>query len=402
MIEKIIFSMAAFILFTYVFLFKLIKRNDTNYLIILIAQALGISINFILIIFNIESITLKAITYLLCIIIPALVLSVELGGMNFSELMSYITCKFFMAIGNNKIAKSILINLVTKYKDSYLGHKMLAQIYEKEGGMRKAIDEYVKVLDIRKDDYKSYYTISVLLNDLGKKDESIEMLKNLIKVKPEFYKATELLGDLLSEKERYQEAINVYMQALKFYPEKYEIYYNLGMIYTQLNDFQMAKEFYEKSAELNHNLYGAHYKLGQIALLYRDLDSAEDSFTKAIYGENESKAYFELAKIYVMKNQKEKAVIFLNKSIELDSNNYSKAKEEPIFFGIKKQLQKPEVETKKEQTQKSKKEQEIEDYLEGTYNITKKIDLNETAKYGIKLNEFKWQKGSQKERIDPN
>jgi len=29
---------------------------------------------------------------------------------------------------------------------------MLANLYEKEGGMRKAIDEYVQVLDIKKND----------------------------------------------------------------------------------------------------------------------------------------------------------------------------------------------------------------------------------------------------------
>jgi tetratricopeptide (TPR) repeat protein len=59
--------------------------------------------------------------------------------------------------------------------------------------MRKAIDEYVKVLDIKKDDYKSYFKISVLLRNLGKKTESIEMLKTLNKKKPEFYETTEML-----------------------------------------------------------------------------------------------------------------------------------------------------------------------------------------------------------------
>lgn len=405
MIEKIIFSILAFILFTYIFLFKLIKRNDTNYLIILVSQAIGILINFIQIIFNcLEGNVFKIITYLLCIIIPIIILIFETNGINFSEIMSFIVSKFFIMLGNKKIAKKFLVNLVTKYKDSYIGHKMLAKIYENEGGMRKAIDEYVKVLDIKKDDYKSYYIISVLLNDLGKKTESIEMLENLIKVKPEFYKATELLADLLGQTEKYKEAINVYMQALKYYPENYEIYYNLGIIYTKLNDFQMAKDFYEQAAELNHNLYNAYYKLGQISLLYRDLDAAEENFAKAMYGNKEADAYFQLSKIYIMKNQREKSIMFLNKSIELDSENYKKAKEEPIFFGIKKQIKKPESQEKKENIEKNKKEMEIEKYLDNTYDITKKIDLDETSKYGIKINEFKWQKGnvSQKERIDPN
>ena len=58
---------------------------------------------------------------------------------------------------------------------------------------KKAIEEYVKVLDIRNDDYKSYFKISQLLNDLGKKDEAIQMLNTLIKKKPELYEANKML-----------------------------------------------------------------------------------------------------------------------------------------------------------------------------------------------------------------
>ena len=49
---------------------------------------------------------------------------------------------------------------------------MLAEIYEKEGGMRKAIDEYVQAIDLDKQDYDSYYKVAELLNGLDKKDEA--------------------------------------------------------------------------------------------------------------------------------------------------------------------------------------------------------------------------------------
>ena len=51
MIEKIIVTLVSFLLFIYVFFFKMIKKNDTNYLIILGIEAIGILINFIQIIF---------------------------------------------------------------------------------------------------------------------------------------------------------------------------------------------------------------------------------------------------------------------------------------------------------------------------------------------------------------
>ena len=44
MVEKIIFSLISFLLFAYIFLFKMMKKNDTTYLAILICQAIGILI----------------------------------------------------------------------------------------------------------------------------------------------------------------------------------------------------------------------------------------------------------------------------------------------------------------------------------------------------------------------
>ena len=96
----------------------------------------------------------------------------------------------------------MLIDLVSKYNNSYLGHRMLAHIFEKEGGLRKAIDEYVQVLDIKKNDYESYYRISILLNELGKKDEATEMLKTLLKNKPQMYEASKMLRRDIFRKKR--------------------------------------------------------------------------------------------------------------------------------------------------------------------------------------------------------
>lgn len=198
MVGKILFSLIAFLLFGYIFIFKLIKKNDTTYLFILISQALGILLNFLQIIFNIYASTiLNVIIYLLCLIVPTIILVIEFRGINFSELIYVCASKILLAIGNRKKAKELLIVLISKYDKSYNGHKILAEIYEKEGGMRKAIDEYVKVLDIRGNDYKSYFKISKLLKDLGKKNEAIQMLNTLVKKKPELYEASKILRRII-------------------------------------------------------------------------------------------------------------------------------------------------------------------------------------------------------------
>ena len=378
MIWKIIFSLISFLLFIYIFIFKLIKKNDTTYLFVLISEALGIALNFIQILFNIlNGAFFTCITYLLCIIIPGLILAMEIKGLNASEYLSVVVSKIFVIFGNRKKAKDVLNNLVSKYDKSYLGHKMLAEIYQEEGGMRKAIDEYVKVLDIKNNDYKSYFKISKLLNDLGKKDEAIEMLRVLSKQKPELYEPAKMLGDLLLEKESFKDAIYAYTQAIKADLEKSEAYYNLGIAYARMNEFSFAKECFLKTVEIDSNLYNAYYRLGQISLLYRDINEAEQFFLQSIYGETEIKSFYQLAKIYMMKNDKQKAIMFLNKATEMSSEFYKKMSEEPIFFSIKNEIVKTENDN---EYVESEMEKSISEYLDNTYLLTKILDEKKKIK----------------------
>ena len=380
MFFKILYSLIAFLLFLYIFLFKVIKKNDTMYVTILILQAIGILINFIQIIFGKLTNTFSyIIMYLLSAILPVIILLVDLKGRNFIETVYIVISKCLLFFGFNKKTKEILIKLISKYPNSYYGHKILAEIYEKEGGMRKAIDEYVKAMDIKPDDYKSYFRIAVLLNELKRTDESIKMLKTLIKKKPELSEASNLLGKLLIENEKYKDAINVYLDAIKHNSQDEELFYNLGIAYTFINDFSRAKQSYERATKINSDLYKAYYKLGQIALLYRDIETAETNFMQSIYDENEAKSYYQLAKIYVIKNDKIKATLYIKKAIDLDEAVYEKAKGEPILFPIRDQIKKPQSidiydKNKKSRTMQSKIEKQIEEYLDDTYLLTKEIN----------------------------
>ena len=383
MIGQIIFTITAFALFIFILLLKLIKKNDTTYLVILGIQAVGILLNLIKITFDIlTGIFSTIILYLCCIIIPVAVFLLEAKNINVSEILSIIMAQIHIWTNNPKKAKKVLINLVSKYKASYRGHKMLAHIYEKEGGMRKAIDEYVQVLDIKKNDYDSYYRISVLLNELGKKSEAAEMLRTLLKNRPQTYGAVKLLGEIYLKQKEFKKAIEVYTNSIKYFPEKYEIYYNLGVCYSRINVFDIAKKCFQKTVELNDDIYLAYYRLGQIALLYRDFEAAEENFAKSLYNEKEAKAYFELAKIHVMKNNKEKAVLDINNAMKIDSSYYEISQKEPVLFPIKQLITKPQNEVKPEYKE-TEEEKEIEAYLNDTYNLTKILNSQKEGKNGI-------------------
>lgn len=379
--EQLIFTVISFAIFVYMF-FRMIKNNDTTYVIILVLEAVGIALNFLEVLFDIKlNIILLILKYVLSMMLPIIIVLLERKGMNFDEFLAITRAKFFLMLGNDKKAKQILINLITKRSQSYKAHKMLAQIYELEGGMRKAIDEYVQAVDINKKDYASYYRIAELLNSLDKKDEAAQMLFTLLGKKPEMLEATNLLGEILLEQERYKEAVTIYQEALKFNPLNYDINYNLGIAYTMLNDFQNAKLCYEKAAEINSLSYHAKYYLAEIALIYKELEEAEQKFLEAIEDEILSAdGYLELSKIKLIRGDKESAIKYANIAIDQNAKKIvEKIKNDSIFipiiarisipFNLENCNQELEEKSKKEEI----KEKRAKEHLEKMCEITRHL-----------------------------
>ena len=351
---------------------KILRHNDHNYIAILSIQASGIAICFFEIKIGIHSNAFFTILrYLFSIVLPAMIVFLEIRGINFSDLLVTNIAKVLIAFGKDKEAKQMLLKLVEKYKDSYTAHILLAEIYEKEGGRRKAIDEYVIALDIKGNDYDSYFKIARLLRELDKKDESIQMLQTLLKTKPDCLDATMLLGEILCEEERFKEAVSVYQDALLYHSAEYDLYYCLGIAFTRLNEFAQAKEMYEKAASLNHKLFGAYYNLGQICFIEGDMEKAEEYFEKCLYDEElEAMSYYGLAKVYIIKGLREKAITFVNKAIEIDARLLKKASKEPVFKDIKEYIT---VSVKMDEKEDPEEEKQVEDDLFMDLPYTKEI-----------------------------
>lgn len=388
--EQLIFAIIAFTLFIYMF-YKMIKDNETSYVILIILQAIGIALNFFEIIFKIKiNFIFVILKYILSILAPIAIILLEKNKIPFVEIVDISRAVMYQKLGDNKKAKQALIHLVTKYPENYQGHRRLAEIYEAEGGMRKAIDEYVQAIDIHKRDYDSYYKIAKLLNVLDKQDEAVQMLNNLLKKKPDYYQATVLLGDILIDKEMYKEAANVYQEGLRYSPISYELNYNLGLVYTMLNDFESAKICYEKAAQINSFSYNSKYALAEIALIYKEIDEAKSYFLQAIESEELAPdAYYELAKIEIIKGNKDMAIQYANTAIDLNSQKIvPKVKKDPMFIPIIARLIMPfnlemarnnelEKESQLKQPKLLEKEIKAKEHLEETFEITKNISYTD-------------------------
>lgn len=394
MIEQILFCVIAFTLFILMFA-KMITKNDTVYIAVLITQAIGIAINFIGIVFSLKfNIFIKILLYIICIVLPGAILILELKGRNIAEQIKLLIAKFALKCNNTKLAKKILLEIINKYPNSYGAHRYLAEVYEKEGGMRKAIDEYVVAVDLNKKDYDSYYKISFLLKELGNKQDAKVMLENLLSKKPDYLNATILLGDIHCELGEFKEALNVYSNGLRYSPNDFDLLYSMGIAYTMLNDFKNAKICYEKAATINNLAFKAYYNIAQINLISNDLDEAKKYFTKVLDDEElESDAYYNLGKIYMLRGDYENAIKFVNLAIQLDNNYIKIATKEPLFIPIASKFNIPIIDDEDIVPKKvnlTPKEKEAKLHLEKTYKVVDMLNMAKTRvarKKDIKENE---------------
>lgn len=379
MIEKILFNLLAISLFIIVF-FIMARKNDTNYISLLVLEAIGIAINFIELNIGItQNVYLTIIEYILAIVIPLAVLILEKNNIKYSEILAVAKNKYYIVTNQDDKTRNMLVKLVTKYPNSYICRKMLANCYEKAEKYEDSIIEYYRATELKDSDYFSRYRIADLLIKIDKGEEAEKTLKYILNNKPDFYLATNLLGDLLYNQQRFKEAIHIYTEALKYNPNDYNLYYDLGMVYIGLNDFPNAKLCYEKAADINSKLYNAYYTLGQLALISNDIEEAEKYFSEGLYGDVEADSYYELSKIYMLKNEKDKAITFVQKAIEIEPEYIKVARKEPIFIPIKQYIAETKSDTNYKNTEKvlTEKETNIQKKLLKTNEIVEKIGFKQ-------------------------
>ena len=85
--EQLIFAIIAFALFIYMF-YKMIKDNETSYVILIIMQAFGIVLNFIEIISKVQlNLVLSIIKYLLAVLLPIVIIILEKNKIPYIEIV---------------------------------------------------------------------------------------------------------------------------------------------------------------------------------------------------------------------------------------------------------------------------------------------------------------------------
>ena len=337
MIELIIFGIISLILFTYIAKRSLEIRSYVSN-IILILNIVGIIIMpLIYVKTNKIYMASRIISLILGIILPIVIITIEyLTKVSYDEKIILYIAEFYEVIKNRKKAKDVIVKYLEKYDDSYLLHKKLATIYEKEGGTRKAIDEYVEAVSIKGTDYESYFRVIELLEYLDKKDEAITLIERLLKVYKRYPKAYIMYANLILEKGNLKEVAKIYEEGLSYNKESKEIMYNLASIYVRLNEYSLAKKNLESIFKLDKKSHIVCLNLAQISMIEREYSEAKMYLDIAKKEkEIEDIVYYEIAKINVLERKEEEAISNLNKALEINPNIIGKINATEIFKEIR-------------------------------------------------------------------
>jgi tetratricopeptide (TPR) repeat protein len=202
----------------------------------------------------------------------------------------------------------------------------LADIYEKRGNIRKALDFYKKAMEKDSTDVYTYYNFSELLIDYKIDPEKAEkLLIKAIELEPYFSKGYGEYADFLriksSNREDWHFADSLYTFAIANDPYYEWGYAGKGWLLHKLNQDEAAEEIFLKSISLNGQKPDSYYNYGRfLEIGMKEGSAAEEYYQKAI--EKDSfylPAYKALVSFYNDKEAFSKSFLIIKKIAELNS-----------------------------------------------------------------------------------
>lgn len=160
--------------------------------------------------------------------------------------------------------------------ESAVSHFNLGVSYQEEGKLRKAIEEYEKVISIEPFNVDAYNNLGMAYKDLGELERAIHYYRKAITLNPQYERAHCNLAIALYLKGDLKAAVSEAKLAIALNPKDIENYNNLGLFYKESNRPHEAMEAFLKVLALDPSYAPAHYNL---ALLFEKQGKTEKAIS---------------------------------------------------------------------------------------------------------------------------
>lgn len=220
----------------------------------------------------------------------------------FPERMQFEIKSIYYLVKEDKSKRLAVLKMWTEmYPEDISAHRRLADFYESENQLDKAISGYTRILEIA----------------------------------PEQYRYLHLIGDLFVKKQNYEMALKYFEQYADQFPNDPLSFTQLGEFYETQGKYERAKVNYEKALLLDSEEIATMINLADIERKTGNFDQAIDQSQTALeYSktpQQRSQAYHSLEEYYELRGQ-------INKSIEYLHLTWSEQEKfrSPLSFQINK------------------------------------------------------------------
>jgi tetratricopeptide (TPR) repeat protein len=205
--------------------------------------------------------------------------------------------------------------------------------YTRDGKHDKAIEQYLKVLEINPEHANAHDSLGIAYLEKGLYDKAIAEFKKVIELKPEHINAYNNLGIAYEKKGEYKKAIHLFKKVINFKPTeckdafmrdyaRVRAYNNLGVIYEKMREYRKALRYYHKTIEINPDYAKGYENLARLyATVEKDLDKAIKFAKKAVQLNPTHFNFSNLACLYYKQGMLKEAEKNIKKAIALSPSN---------------------------------------------------------------------------------
>lgn len=196
-------------------------------------------------------------------------------------------------------------------------HVLMARIYENQGRLDKAIEEFEKLRKIEPESMDILRYSARLYHLSGDTKTAIKLLRKAVEMEPQNDQIHHSLALAYMSRKENDKAVESLKKALALSPKKDSYYFELGALMEKTGDFKGAIENMRRAIDINPLHSNAHNFLGYIyALEGRDLDRALEHLKKALTIQPRNGYFLDsLGWIYFKKGDSKKALTQIQKAL---------------------------------------------------------------------------------------
>ena len=196
----------------------------------------------------------------------------------------------------------------------------LGEEYYKQGNYTSALRELLKAEALYPNDPYLQDDLGLTYKAKKRLDLAIKHFKKALELKPDYAPAKNNLGTVYLDKKEWDTAIKYFKEISEnmLYATPYIALSNLGWAYYNKKEYTLSETCYLKALDLEPKFINAQRGLGLTYIAMGRIDEAVKIFEKAVKDYPKfAPLYDDLAKVYVLSHDYEKAIDAYQKVIEL-------------------------------------------------------------------------------------